>query len=101
MIFLALTKPKKKLSTICKLLLLVLLLGVVVPYAYISLSEAGAMESYVQTLIETERSPADPIRVDGDVLENTPVETVWYQMRNLLTGEELITDFPVNTTYLP
>ena len=101
MIFLALTKPKKKLGIIFKLLLLALFLGVVVPYTYVSLAEAGAIESYMQTLIETESSPGEPIRVDGDVLEPVPIQTVWYQVRNLLTGEELITDFPVNTTYLP
>ena len=101
MIFVALTKPKKKLGAVCKLLFLVLLLGVVVPYAYICLSEAGAMQSYVQTIIKQESSPAEPIRVEEDASELAPVETVWYQVRNLLIGEELIPGYPVNNLLLP
>lgn len=95
MIFVALTKPKKKLGAVLKLLFLILLLGVIVPYTYIALSEAGAMESYVQTLqslIQTETAPGEPIRVHNEQSDSAPVQTVWYQIRNLLTGEELLTD---------
>ena len=101
MIFFAVTKPKRKISIMLKLLLLALLLGILVPYFYNALASAGAMQNYVQTMIQSERTPGEPIRVESDDVSNIIVKNVWYQVRNLLTGEELITDLPVNNTYLP
>ena len=98
MIFFAVTKPKRKINIMIKLLLLALFLGILVPLFYNRLSEAGAMDGYMQTMIQTENSPGEPIRVESN---DATAHTVWYQMRNLITGEELITDLPVNQTYLP
>ncbi len=69
MLFFAVTKPKKKIFLVAKLLFLALLIGVAVPSIYYGLSDAGAMESFMQGWLGKDKQPQEEVMADGSVRE--------------------------------
>lgn len=60
MIFITLTKPKRKLQLAARIGLVAVLLGVVTPFLYLLLTHAGAMTQFVA---KEDGIPGEPIRV--------------------------------------
>ena len=60
MIFITLTKPKRKVRNLVRIALVAVLLGVVVPCLYMLLTHAGAMAQFVS---KEDGIPGEPIRV--------------------------------------
>lgn len=75
MIFLAMTKPKKKLWLLIKVALVILLLALVLPSMYNSMVEVNALERFSQNQSITEEEyPGEPMRVD---VTPTAMQTVY------------------------
>lgn len=60
MIFITLTKPKRKLRAAARVAFIAVLLGVVTPFLYLLLTHAGAMAQFVS---KEDGIPGEPIRV--------------------------------------
>lgn len=91
MIFLAVTKPRRKAFFIVKILIAILVVGLAVPAFYHYLSESGAL-SYLTATTEQpnleEEMPGEPIRVMQPVEEES-----WLQQVNrLFLGGEIVLD---------
>lgn len=94
MIFFALTKPKKKVTTIITIALLAVLLLGVIPYGYAYLNELGALAEY--TAVEEERINPDPIVViEEEVAEYIEYESTFGEaLQRLIYGDELLIEIP-------
>jgi len=70
MLFIAVTKTKKKLNMLIKIFLLLLLLCVLLPTFYGLMMEANSLERFssVQNTPEEEQYPGEPVRVESDWL---------------------------------
>lgn len=87
MLFLAITKPKKKLQFFVKVILLLLLLAFLIPSLYNMIAEVNALEQYGQYVGEEspEEYPGEPMRVNGEVWE---VKTgYWEDIATMLRGK--------------
>lgn len=74
MIFLAMTKPKKKLWLLIKVALIILLLALVLPSMYNSMVGVNALERFSQYQKTEEEYPGEPMRVD---VTPTAMQTVY------------------------
>lgn len=72
MIFITLTKPKRKLRMMVRIGIVALILGVIVPLFYLFLTHAGAMAKFVS---KEDGIPGEPIRVAAP--SNGFVNNIW------------------------
>ncbi len=73
MIFITLTKPKRKLRIVARVALVAVLLGVVVPLLYLILTHAGSMAQFVS---KEDGIPGEPIRVTAPPQDGF-VNNIW------------------------
>lgn len=78
MIFVTLTKPKRKMQLVLSIAFVTVLLGVVVPFLHFALTAAGAMTQFVA---KEDGIPGEPIRVTAPPQEGF-VDNIW--LENLL-----------------
>ncbi|MCL2677884.1 MAG: hypothetical protein FWE85_02395 [Clostridiales bacterium] len=79
MIFLAVTKPKKKADTLFKVLLVLLLLGVLVPSFYNLMLEANSLERFAA---KEDEPPGASRRVEGEAFDLEEM-AVWQELKTV------------------